>query len=193
MRAIHNRPKQFFIGVIAAVCLGVIGSCKPGPSDAELKRESERRFGAFQMSLQKELGGAIGKGGFQAAVKHCKIASPALEKKAGGKKFVMKRVSDRPRNPAHAPDEFERKVLEQWKGILERGGKIATVGERTPTGYRVMKPIRIAGGLCLKCHGGPEQMDPAAAKEIAKLYPDDKAVGYKVSELRGAFSAVWKD
>ncbi len=40
--------------------------------------------------------------------------------------------------------------------------------------------------VCLACHG--EKIDKATAAKLAKLYPKDKARGFKVGDLRGAFT-----
>jgi hypothetical protein len=43
-------------------------------------------------------------------------------------------------------------------------------------------------GPCLACHGSPKQFDVAVADLLREKYPDDRAVGYKVGDLRGAVS-----
>ena len=42
------------------------------------------------------------------------------------------------------------------------------------------------GEVCLKCHG--ENIDPAVKAKLGELYPNDKATGYKLGDLRGAFT-----
>ena len=46
------------------------------------------------------------------------------------------------------------------------------------------KAIRIKE-VCLNCHGSNINND--LKKEIQKLYPDDKAINYKLNDIRGAF------
>ena len=48
-----------------------------------------------------------------------------------------------------------------------------------------MKAIPTAQ-LCLACHG--ENIDSITRTRLEKLYPDDQAAGYKVGDIRGAFS-----
>lgn len=51
------------------------------------------------------------------------------------------------------------------------------------------KAISIGMPTCLKCHGDKSvEIDPLALKLIAQKYPEDKATGYKIGELRG----MWK-
>jgi hypothetical protein len=52
---------------------------------------------------------------------------------------------------------------------------------------KYMKPIKI-GAACLKCHGNEGNIPPEVKELITKRYPDDKAVGYKNGDLRGAVS-----
>ncbi|MBV5321708.1 MAG: DUF3365 domain-containing protein, partial [Sulfuricurvum sp.] len=44
------------------------------------------------------------------------------------------------------------------------------------------KPIVINNEACLKCHGNVEG---DLAKAITAAYPEDKATGYKMGDLRG--------
>lgn len=50
------------------------------------------------------------------------------------------------------------------------------------------KPILTAMPACLQCHGNEEQIEPETWKKIQALYPEDKATGYGLNELRG----MWK-
>jgi hypothetical protein len=54
---------------------------------------------------------------------------------------------------------------------------------------RFMKAIPMKE-FCLRCHGDPAGMKPELKGTIAKLYPDDAAVGFKAGDLRGAFSVT---
>jgi hypothetical protein len=51
-----------------------------------------------------------------------------------------------------------------------------------------MRPIRLTNPRCLNCHGKPENLAPEVKEMLAHLYPEDKAVGYELGDLRGAFS-----
>jgi hypothetical protein len=59
---------------------------------------------------------------------------------------------------------------------------VALPGERS--GY--VEPIGVQP-LCLTCHG--ESLAPDLASRIEELYPADRAVGYRVGDLRGVFWA----
>jgi hypothetical protein len=52
------------------------------------------------------------------------------------------------------------------------------------TGYY---PI-LTGKMCLQCHGiKNEDINPETSSILKKLYPNDKAIGYKENDLRGLF------
>jgi len=144
-----------------------------------------------------ELFKAMEQGGPAAAIPKCRDVSPEMEQKLSAEGLRVRRVSLKNRNPQHAPDEFERAALEAWQKDLDAGEKVLNpVAKRTPDGYRVMQAIRIPGALCLKCHGTPgepEEIDAAMIQKLKVLYPEDKATGYRLGDLRGAFSVIWKD
>ena len=98
------------------------------------------------------------------------------------------------RNPGNAPDDFERRVLEDFAvrimagtppGTLEHSEIVTTNGVRT---LRYMKPIMMVDQPCSVCHGGALADDVKA--KVSALYPDDQATGFKPGELRGAFSVL---
>jgi cytochrome c551/c552 len=41
---------------------------------------------------------------------------------------------------------------------------------------------------CIKCHGGKTDITESTQKMIAQKYPNDKAIGYQMGDLRG----MWK-
>ena len=159
--------------------------CSPDSSEKKLLG----KFDEFQKGLQSRLQKAVKSRGFAGAIDTCKSASPEMEKEMSTG-LIVRRVSDKPRNPMHIPDAFEAEVLAQWKAQISEGKKPAVYSKKTSAGFRVMKPIMIGAPLCLKCHGGPSELDKDAQAKLAELYPDDKATGYKMGELRGAFSGI---
>ena len=54
------------------------------------------------------------------------------------------------------------------------------------SGY--VEPI-VLQPLCLTCHG--DSLAPEVAARIQDLYPQDRAVGYEVGDLRGVFWAAY--
>lgn len=146
-------------------------------------------------SLKSELISAMASGGPVAAIAVCQTAAPALSKAAGNKGgLTVRRTALKVRNPGNAPDDFERRVLEDFAvkimagtppGALEHSEVVTTDGVRT---LRYMKPIMMADQPCSVCHGGALADDVKA--KVSALYPDDQATGFKPGELRGAFSVL---
>jgi hypothetical protein len=54
--------------------------------------------------------------------------------------------------------------------------------------FRYMKAIP-TGEICLNCHGG-DNVKPEVEAKLTEFYPDDKARGYSIGDIRGAFSIV---
>ena len=124
----------------------------------------------------------------------CSDTAQVLTNDFGFKKGVyIKRVSFRNRNKNNVPDEFEAKVLKGFERT-KKDGELTTnteyfeiIKENDHQYLRYMKPI-ILSEACLKCHGIEEKISAEVRDMISKRYPDDKAVGYKNGDLRGALS-----
>jgi mono/diheme cytochrome c family protein len=81
----------------------------------------------------------------------------------------------------------ELAIISDFKTALAAGEKPKAVlrerGEQV-VGYY---PI-VTNGMCLQCHGeAGSQISAATLALIERLYPEDKATGYGVNELRGLF------
>ena len=147
------------------------------------------------MGLKKNLQMAMKEGGPVNAIPVCKAVgqSKAVEVSRKHGAFIH-RVSLKLRNSANAPDTYETKVLRQMENDLAKGElKLAYVvveekgGEKN---LRFMKPI-VTSKVCTRCHGALDGISPEVIETLKKEYPDDKATGYKVGVVRGAFSVVY--
>ncbi|MEM7180440.1 MAG: DUF3365 domain-containing protein [Spirochaetota bacterium] len=186
--------KYYFQTSFYLVIITIFLTCGKEQKTTEDERigESLQAFQTFQKDLQTTLKNAVAKGGAHGAVSLCKIQSPQMEAKVSKGSISVKRVALKIRNPEHAPDAWERSVLYKWKAKIDQRQQITIATLETPEGnMRVMQPIFIKNGLCLQCHGNQQQIQPATKEILQRLYPQDTAVGYKMNELRGAFSAVW--
>jgi hypothetical protein len=103
----------------------------------------------------------------------------------------VRRISDRLRNPLNAPDADEAREIERMHALESEGrlpAEILRVIERNGTRQlHLLRPIRIQQP-CLACHGAADQLDPDVQRIIAERYPEDRATGYSVGQLRGAVS-----
>ncbi len=141
-------------------------------------------------TLGSLLNKAIAEGGPVEAVKVCQLkAGPMTKSFNGGREGVnVSRTSLKYRNPQNAPDELDRKVLESWQHELEAGNSLPplSIELRDEDTAIVYKPIMLQA-VCLNCHGAEEQLLPELKTVLDELYPQDKARGFKVGDLRGAF------
>jgi hypothetical protein len=136
----------------------------------------------------------IAKTGPEGAIVVCREQAPQMAKAASDETgWSIRRVSLRNRNPKAVPDAWERTALEDFDRRAAAGespatlekGELVTAGGRSE--YRYVKALP-AQDFCLQCHGTPERISPAVREQLKSLYPDDKAVGYRAGEIRGAIT-----
>ena len=125
------------------------------------------------------------------ALKYCNKEVEQLVSKNNEKGFAIKRVSTRPRNKNNHPTLYEKEILEKFNKLSLKDNKYLAIehseiikDENNNNKFVYAKAIRIKE-VCLNCHGSNINND--LKKEIQKLYPDDKAINYKLNDIRGAF------
>jgi hypothetical protein len=146
----------------------------------------------FMQTLKQELQAGMQEGGPVNAISVCNLSAPAIANTYSvSRGWDVGRTSLKVRNPANAPDAWERSVLESFekrKGAGEDPAKMEhyeAVRQEGVRQLRYMKAIPSAQ-LCLACHG--ETVDSITRTRLEKLYPEDQALGYKAGDIRGAFS-----
>lgn len=167
---------------------------KESGNDGESKTETPAERGlAYALSTKKELGknlmGTIQKKGTKEAVTFCnKKAYPITDSMAVAQNATIKRVSDKPRNPNNQANAKELNIIEQFKKAVANNESYEPVHEVINGTNHVYYPIT-TNSMCLQCHGSIEKdIDPLVLNTISKLYPQDKAIGYDVNEVRGIWS-----
>ncbi len=158
--------------------------------DAEVKR-AMYAIKVFTGRLQGELVKAMQAGGPTNAIEVCNTRAGEIAAEVSAKQhFTMKRVSLKNRNPDNAANQWQRAVLKEFELRAKKGEPAIDltyadfVATDTGKQFRFMKAIP-AGRICMKCHG--TKIKPAVQAELNTLYPDDKAHGYSVGDIRGAF------
>lgn len=149
--------------------------------------------GELMGELLGELSAAMAEGGPPRAVRVCSEIAQEVQASQGRPGVEVGRTSLRVRNPANAPDNFERRWLESLAALHAAGellDEVARVVETEGGGreLRYLKPIVIGAELCLRCHGAEAQLDPEVRRILAKRYPEDRATGYELGDLRGAMT-----
>ena len=182
--------------VLAAVIATLTMTAAASAQDDVKARTDAARAAAMDYGarLLAELQKAIAAGGPVNALGVCNVAAPKLAaEKSAEHHMTIRRTSLRLRQPKDAPDAWELKQLQDFerrKAAGENPAKIeiATyVDEGGTKLFRFMKAIP-TGPICLACHG--ENLAPAVAAKLKELYPGDRATGFKIGDLRGAFSVT---
>jgi len=149
----------------------------------------------FSGELIGSLKAAIESGGVAAAIGVCSDQAPEIASRLSRRSGAgVSRISVRFRNPLGAPQAWQNEVLRGFAASMPTSA--ATDGSSLPEsfeldgvgGARYMKAIAI-GPLCLSCHG--DFLSESVAEQLSANYPHDRATGYRLGELRGAFSVVW--
>ena len=124
------------------------------------------------------------------ALKYCNKEVEQLVSKDNEKGFTIKRVSLKPRNKNNYPNLYEKEILEKLNKLSLIDNKDLAlehsdiIKDENNNKFVFVKAIRIKE-VCLNCHGS--NINDDLKKEIQKLYPDDKAINYKLNDIRGAF------
>jgi hypothetical protein len=173
----------------ALVPVGIASAETPMQTDIE---EGKGIIKAFMGDLKKELKKGMKEGGPVKAIQVCNTVAPHLaEAHSQMSGWQVARTSLKLRNPDNAPDAWEQAVLQEFERRKADGEepmkllKAEVVEEEGRQVFRMMKAIPTAE-VCTKCHGA-DLAEPVTAK-LDELYPDDRARGFKVGDLRGAFT-----
>ena len=130
--------------------------------------------------LRRTLARELAAGGVARAAAFCRPETyPFVDSLAGVLKATARRVSGRPRNPAHQATLLAAEL---------RTDTTRTITRPSQEAFFYQRPIVLNHGLCLRCHGevGPD----VAAADYALLkrqYPQDQATGYHLGQVMGAW------
>ncbi len=156
---------------------------------AKLKQEAVSIVKKFGGTLKPALKKALQSGGPAHAVSVCSETAPKIAQQLRNESgWYVKRVSLKPRNSSSAiPDTWEQKVLQQFDQRQAQGESAEKMAfaEVVDGKFRFMKAQGVEP-VCLTCHAAMIAPDTEAA--LKKSYPDDKARGYSLGQIRGAFS-----
>lgn len=143
-------------------------------------------------ALQAEIKGAMKQAGSVGAIEICNTqAMPITGRVSTEQGMAISRTALRIRNPANQADSWELGVLQQFQTRQAQGESLmgmsysAVVEQQGQQVYRMMQAIPTQKA-CLTCHGN--DIAPELAQKLTALYPLDKATGFAVGDLRGAFS-----
>ena len=142
-------------------------------------------------NLKNTLQTALKDGNIVEAIKICGSEAQDLTMLNNTEKTSIKRISLKYRNPANKPTKKEELILKSFEEKLQSGIEFNDlVFKQTITNYKektftYIKAIPVKE-VCLNCHG--DNVSKKVLKQIKINYPNDKAIGFNLGEIRGAFS-----
>ena len=195
--------------IVASVLLSMfwLQSCQEKPINVE--RNVQYVSGADEVTyikLGKEITDTVGKTlkgnliramkkqGPQGAVRFCNIEAIPLSVTYSEKYDTeLRRVSDRVRNSENAPNEVESAVISDYRQLLKKGEPLSAKVAIDELGRKHYYAPIMTGGACLTCHGSVASMQPELVTLIDSLYPNDRAKGFNVGDLRGIWSIRFRN
>ena len=144
------------------------------------------------MNLKGTLMQELKKNGPVSAIHLCNRKAEEIANIFSVRGWTVGRTALRLRNAMqNTPDDFERETLKMFERKLKAGADPKTleraeiVNEDGHRVFRYMKAI-VVKKPCLTCHG--ENIKPEVRDAIEASYPKDEATGFKLGDLRSAFT-----
>jgi hypothetical protein len=134
----------------------------------------------------------IGRGGFSSAVRVCSELAEEITLQLNAQTgHDVRRVSLKYRNPNNVPDAYEQRKLEEFN-VLNQKKELSNeyfemIEEQGKKYLRYLRPL-IVSPLCITCHGPKENIPQEVKAILAERYPDDRATGFLVGDVRGAIT-----
>lgn len=143
--------------------------------------------------ISGELQKALANGSIETALQYCKEhAYPLTDSISSSNKVSIKRVTTKYRNLRNKADKMEEYLMKGFGIDLSEGIELNPRLVLKDDSVIFYKPI-LTQAFCLNCHGEPgKEITFRNDSIIQSLYPRDKAVGYKVNELRGLWRIGFK-
>lgn len=163
-------------------------AARPEPTDSAVIADGGAAAARLAAGLLVPLTRSVEEHGPAGAIDFCSreaLRLTAAIQDSIGSGLSLRRTTLQYRNPGNAPDSLDRVVLEDLAARLQRGDSLPPhVVQRTADGARFYRPLRIQP-LCLQCHGGESEIPADVRALLRERYPDDRATGYRVGDLRG--------
>lgn len=140
---------------------------------------------AVQNALLQNVGSAIEQGGTDYAVEFCNLKAITLTDSLSVlNKIKVQRLTDKNRNTQNAIQTETDSLA--WERI--KSEKTAFIEQDDKAEIYYYKPIMMGMPACIKCHGSKSDISESTQNIIRLYYPQDKAIDYKIGDLRG----MWK-
>ncbi len=175
----------------------LFSSCQKDLTDKE-KEEYISKGKEIAQTTVKKLGSNLMKhmkeGGPQQAIPFCNAtANPLTEEMAKKYSVSIKRTSLKIRNEENKPNEAEETILKQYLASISNNEELKPIVSKDKAGkVHFYAPIKLEA-KCLACHGTIGKEVTVKTDSILKaLYPNDKATGFKIGDLRGIVNITFE-
>lgn len=160
----------------------------------DYRQASRDLVATFATELKGELTAAMSESGPDGAIRVCRDLAPEIAARLSRQSGAnIGRTSLRFRNPQNVPEPWQYPRLVQFDqlGADARREELETLETAPAPGVaaRYMKAIPVQPP-CLACHGEPAG---EVREALARAYPHDRATGYALGDIRGAFYVVWPE
>lgn len=154
--------------------------------------EARKTADGLMQSVRGVLVDLVKDGKFADAADACSTMAQEMTKNyAEDKGIKVYRVSLKYRNALNRPEKDEKRQLKNFDKQVAQNKPITEFYEIVKSGKNrellYMKPL-VMQEMCLKCHGSESQIPADVKKILVANYPKDKAVDYKVGDVRGAIT-----
>ena len=186
----NRLPLILFLTFVLAAHPGCRRAAAPPAAlmdEATVRTQGQEIVNEAAAALSKALMKALEEGGVAGALPFCSIEAVPLTTEAAKRSGVgLRRISSKNRNPGNAASPEEQRILDTFRAALSRAQAPQAVVEQTKIQASYYVPILLGNPTCLRCHGTPDQdIIPDDHRLIKQLFPEDKATGYKIGDLRG--------
>lgn len=154
--------------------------------------EARKTADGLMQSVRGVLVEMVKDGKFAEAAEACSTMAQEMTKNyAENTGIEVYRVSLKYRNSLNRPDKREKRQLKLFDKQVAENKPVTDYYDVVKSGNKrellYMKPL-VVQGMCLKCHGSNSEIPADVKKLFAVKYPKDKAIGYKVGDVRGAIT-----
>lgn len=157
-----------------------------------LEKQAKVQIKTLGMALKSTLQHGMKASGAAASVSLCNIQAPAITQASSAEKngtdWTVTRTSLNIRNPDNMPSSWIESLLHDFDERKKQGEDVSSIShsEVRDNQFYFVKAIPTEAG-CVACHGGEVSSEVKA--KLTELYPNDRATGYNIGEIRGAFIA----
>lgn len=182
------------IAMVGAAVLVLGGAAGAATSEDDALAKGRQAANVLTDTLRDQQIANVREKGAGASLPQCYYQALTVSKEVETTTGVrIKRTSSKLRNPGNAPDSFEQEALARFERFARDGmmpsDEIRKEKLDGKPVFRYVKPITM-GASCVPCHAEKSALSEDVLRALDEKYPEDKAVGYKVGDLRGILSAV---